>query len=69
MSLEALGRNDEGSTELARADAEFRLLADRIADPSLRAWFERTGERPAVQRETQAMLSFLQQAMAQPAAD
>jgi hypothetical protein len=41
LSLEALGRNDEGSTELARADAEFRLLADRIADPSLRAWFER----------------------------
>jgi class 3 adenylate cyclase/tetratricopeptide (TPR) repeat protein len=46
LSLEALGRNDEGSTELARAAAEFRLLADRIADPSLRAWFERQSLSP-----------------------
>jgi len=35
----------------------------------LRSWFERTGKRPAVQRETQAMLAFLQRAMDPAAAD
>ena len=35
----------------------------------LRSWFERTGKRPTVERETQAMLAFLQQTMSQTAAN
>lgn len=35
----------------------------------LRSWFERTGKRPTVQRETQAMLAFLEQTMSQTAAN
>ena len=35
----------------------------------LRSWFERTGKRPTVERETQAMLAFLQQTMSQAAAN
>ena len=46
LALEALGRADEASTESATADTEFRLLADRITDPSLRAWFERQSLAP-----------------------
>jgi hypothetical protein len=32
---------------LATAEVEFRVLADRIADPELRAWFERQPLAPS----------------------
>jgi class 3 adenylate cyclase/tetratricopeptide (TPR) repeat protein len=40
MALEALGDPDAAEV-LAAADAEFRTVAARIADPELRTWFER----------------------------
>lgn len=46
LALEALG-DDDASTGLAIADAEFRVLANRIADAELRAWFERQPLAPS----------------------
>jgi class 3 adenylate cyclase/tetratricopeptide (TPR) repeat protein len=46
LALEALG-DDDASTVLTIANAEFRVLADRIADPDLRAWFERQPLAPS----------------------
>jgi class 3 adenylate cyclase/tetratricopeptide (TPR) repeat protein len=40
LALDALGDPDAAEV-LAAAEVEFRVLADRIADPELRAWFER----------------------------
>jgi class 3 adenylate cyclase len=45
LALDALGR-DDASDVLARADAEFEVLADRITDPELRGWFERQALAP-----------------------
>jgi class 3 adenylate cyclase len=39
-ALDALGRGDEADRERELARAEFEMLADRIADPDLRQWFE-----------------------------
>lgn len=46
LALEALG-DDDASTVLAVADAEFRVLANRIADTELRTWFERQPFAPS----------------------
>ena len=40
-ALDGLGRSDEAAREAASARAEVTDLAGRIADPDLRAWFER----------------------------
>jgi tetratricopeptide (TPR) repeat protein len=40
MALEALG-DDDAAAVLTAAEGEFRVLADRLADPELRSWFER----------------------------
>ncbi len=47
LALDALGRADEASTALARSNAEFGVLADRITDPDLRSWFERQPLAPS----------------------
>jgi hypothetical protein len=41
LALARLGRTDEAAQEAARGTAAAALLADRIADSELRAWFER----------------------------
>jgi tetratricopeptide (TPR) repeat protein len=46
LALEALGAG-ESAEVLAAAAAEFRVLADRIADAELRAWFERQPLAPS----------------------
>ena len=40
-ALDRLGRTDEAAREAASARADVADLAGRIADPDLRAWFER----------------------------
>jgi hypothetical protein len=47
LALEALGDPD-ASNVLATAAAEFGVLADRIADPELRDWFERQPLAPSI---------------------
>ncbi|HYN33107.1 MAG TPA: AAA family ATPase [Ilumatobacteraceae bacterium] len=47
LALESLGRGDEAAPESALAGTEFRVLAQRIADPDLRAWFERQPLAPS----------------------
>jgi class 3 adenylate cyclase/tetratricopeptide (TPR) repeat protein len=46
LALEALGDVDAAAV-LATAEVEFRALADRIADPELRSWFERQPLAPS----------------------
>jgi hypothetical protein len=46
LVLEDLGDPEAGAV-LAAADAEFRTLAGRIADPELRRWFERQPLAPS----------------------
>jgi class 3 adenylate cyclase/tetratricopeptide (TPR) repeat protein len=46
LTLESLGDNDAQAV-LATAQAEFHALADRIADPELRSWFERQPLAPS----------------------
>ena len=41
LALGGLGRTDDAARESARAAAEVAVLAARIVDPELRAWFER----------------------------
>ena len=47
LALAALDLDDEAGIEAALASTEFRALAARIADPDLRAWFERQPLAPS----------------------
>ena len=40
LALEALGDSETAAAEQARARSEFEALAERIAEPELREWFE-----------------------------
>ena len=44
LAFEGLGRTDDASRESVLARTQITALAERIADPELRAWFERQTE-------------------------